>query len=119
MSTRFPCYLAPLRKEWDLSQEELAALLPHCSRNRVSDVESGKAVPNAEEIVAYSFVFGHPANRIFPKYVEDIEDVVMRNAHALYERIKDDQSPEANMKRQLLERIHEHARSTGTNDTQV
>lgn len=51
MSTRFPCHLAPLRKEWDLSQEELAALLPRGSRNRVSDVESGKAAPNAEEIL--------------------------------------------------------------------
>ena len=90
MSTRFPCYLAPLRKEWDLSQEELAALLPRGRRNRVSDVESGKAKPNAEEILAYSLIFGWPPHRIFPKYVEKLEDSVMRAAHALYERLDGD-----------------------------
>jgi len=119
MSTRFPCYLAPLRKEWDLSQEELAALLPRGSRNRVSDVESGKAAPNAEEILAYRLIFGFPPHRIFPEYVEKLEDEVMRNALALYERLKDDPSQEAKMKRQLLENLPNNATSTGHSDLPV
>jgi transcriptional regulator with XRE-family HTH domain len=119
MSTRFPCYLAPLRKEWDLSQEELAALLPRGSRNRVSDVESGKAAPNAEEILAYRLIFGAAPHRIFPKYAEEIEDLVMRNAHALYERLKDDPSQEALSKRKLLENLPKNAASTGHSDLPV
>lgn len=119
MPTRFPCYLAPLRKEWDLLQEELVALLPRGSRNRVSDVESGKAVPNAEEILAYSLIFGLPPHRIFPEYVEKIEDLVMQNGLALYERIKDDPSPEAAMKRRLLEAFPKNAKSTGASDLPV
>ena len=116
MFTRFPCYLAPLRKEWDLSQEELAALLPRGRRNRISDVESGKADPNAEEILAYSLIFGFSPHRIFPKYVEKIEDSVMQAAHALYERLEGDMSPEAAMKRRLLERLPKNAASTKAND---
>lgn len=109
MSSRFPCYLVPLRKEWDLSQEELAALLPHGSRNRVSDVESGKAAPNAEEILAYGMIFGFPAARVFPEFTEKVEDAVMQKAFALYEKLKDDPSPEAIIKRELLSKIHKYA----------
>lgn len=116
MTTRFPCYLAPLRREWDLSQEELAALLPRGGRNRVSDVESGKAEPNAEEILAYSLIFGFPPHRIFPRYVEKIEDSVMQAAHALYERLEGDTSLEAAMKRRLLEKLPKNAASTKAND---
>lgn len=116
MSTRFPCYLAPLRREWDLSQGELAALLPHGRRNRVSDVESGKAVPNAEEILAYSLIFGFSPHRIFPEYVEKIEDLVMQAAHTLYERLEGDTSPEAAMKRRLLEKLPKNAASMKAND---
>lgn len=119
MSTRFPCYLAPLRKEWDLSQEELAALLPRGSRNRVSDVESGKTAPNAEEILAYSLVFGFPPHRIFPEYVERLEDLVMQHGHSLYERLKGDTSPEAAMKRRLLEQLHTHAKFSGPNNLPI
>ena len=119
MPTRFPCYLAPLRKEWDLSQEELAALLPRGSRNRVSDVESGKTEPNAEEILAYGLIFGLSPHRIFPEYVEKLEDSVMQAGHALYERLAGDTSPEADMKRRLLEKLPKNAKSTGASDLPV
>ena len=115
MNTRFPCYLAPLRKEWDLSQKELAALLPRGRRNRVSDVEAGKADPNAEEILAYCLIFGALPHRIFPRYVEDVEDVVMRQALALYEQLKRERTPQADMKRKLLESIPKNAQSTNPN----
>lgn len=109
MSARFPCYLVPLRKEWDLSQEELVALLPRGSRNRVSDVESGNAPPNAEEILAYSLIFGFPPAKIFPEFVEQVEDTVMRNALALHQRLEPDTSFQAELKREFLSRIRMNA----------
>lgn len=112
---RFPCYLASLRKEWGLSQEELAALLPRGNRNRLRDVESGKAVPNAQEILAYSLLFGVVPHRIFPKYVEYLEDSVMRRSLALYERLEEARGPKAAKKLRLLEDLPKRAASNKGN----
>lgn len=105
MSSKVLCYLRTLRLRWDLTQEEVASLLPKGSRNRVADVEKGDAPPNAEEILAYSMIFGLPAKDIFPKFCAEIEDAVMRGAYALYQQVEDDKSLAAQRRRKLIEEM--------------
>lgn len=78
--SKVPCYLRTFRRQWGLTQEEVASLLPRGDRNRVSDVERGKALPNAEEILAYAVIFGSCGRAMFPNYYDQVEDVVMANA---------------------------------------
>lgn len=105
MSSKVLCYLRTLRLGWRLTQEEVASLLPKGSRNRVADVEQGVAPPNAEEIVAYSVIFGVPAEAIFPELHADIEDAVVRGAYALHEKAEGDKSLPGHRRRQLAEEI--------------
>jgi len=105
MSSKVLCYLRTLRLGWDLTQEEVASLLPKGSRNRVGDVEKGLTPPNAEEIVAYPLIFGLPAKDIFPGYCAEVEDAVMRGAYELHRKAEADTSPSAGRKRKLAEEM--------------
>jgi transcriptional regulator with XRE-family HTH domain len=88
MSSKVPCYLRTLRRQWGLTQEEVASLLPKGDRNRVSDVERGLALPNAEEILAYAVVFGLCGKSMFPRYYDQVEETVMRRAYEFSNRIE-------------------------------
>lgn len=106
-----PCYLRTLRREWGLTQEELAGLLPNGSRARVSDVELAKAQPNAEEILAYSLIFGMLPGDIFPAVYDSLEEEVIRRAYALDEALAEDGSHWTRQKKRLLRALL--ARATG------
>jgi len=110
MPSKVPCYLRTLRKKWGLTQKELASLVPHCRRNRVSDVERGKILPRASELLAYALIFGFPSQAIFRKYAEDIEDAVMRVAAEFDRRLTDDDSPSAARKIDFLEQLSNRVR---------
>lgn len=111
MSSKVQCYLRALRKQWSLTQEEVASLLPKGSRNRVSRVELGKLPPNANEIVAYRLIFGSTARSIFPKFWESVEDEVMQRAYRLHKKVARQKSRQAGRKVKLTERML--ARATG------
>ncbi len=105
MSTKVHNYLRTLRREWELTQEEVAALLPKASRDRVSRVERGMTPPNAQEILAYPMIFGLPAGKIFPREVGDVPDAVMRAAYRLHRKVEHEKSAKAARKRELTERM--------------
>lgn len=111
MSTKIQCYLRTLRREWGLTQAEVAFLVGRGDRNRVSGVERGEARPNAGEILAYELIFGSPPRAIFPTYHEQLEEALVRRAYKLHQRLEKDPSKEAQRKRKLLEKIL--ARATG------
>lgn len=111
MSSKVLCYLRTLRLGRDLTQEEVASLLPKGSRNRVGDVEKGFTPPNAEEILAYPLIFGLPVKDIFPQFYSEVEDAVMRGAYELHRRVEADTSRSAQRKRTLTEEML--ARATG------
>ncbi len=104
-------YLRTHRRKWGLSQREVASLLPKGDRNRVSDVERGKASPNAVEIVAYRLMFGASAQKAFPHFHAKVEDAVMQRAYRLHKRMEGRTAPLAQRKRELTE--HMLARATG------
>ncbi len=116
MPSKVPCYLRTLRREAGLTQEELANLVPGCRKARVSAVERGNAIPNATELLAYSFIFGRPPQAIFSRYVEEIEDAAMRSALRLHEQLESDASPRARQKSEFLGQIHAGA-SLGAHDS--
>lgn len=103
MPSKVLCYLRTLRREWNLSQKELAGLVPGCCRGRISDVEREKIPPKASELLAYAFIFNRTPESIFPGYTEEIEDAVMGRAYRLTQRLEDDDSPKARRKNELLQ----------------
>jgi transcriptional regulator with XRE-family HTH domain len=102
MST-FPIYLRTRRREWKLSQAELAALLPRAGRNRISDVERGHTKPNASDLLACAFIFDISAENLFPAFAESVQDAVMVGAHRLWQAVEGDDSPEARRKYELVQ----------------
>jgi transcriptional regulator with XRE-family HTH domain len=105
MSHKVQCYLRTLRREWGLSQAEMASLLPKGSRSRVSRVERGVARPNAEEILAYRLIFGSPAKKLFPTFVEETVDAVMRGVYRMHRQVEKHQSAHSRRKRELCEHV--------------
>ena len=103
MPTKIPCYLRTLRREWGLTQQELAALLPKTKRMRVSLVERGKKPPKAAEILAYPLIFGLPPQRIFSRYSREIERAVVNRAAELGRELADEQATKR--KHELLRRL--------------
>src|SRR5690242_4565456 len=81
MASKVPCYLRTLRREWGLTQKELARLVPGVKRARlVSKVERGKRVPKSTELLAYAVIFDRRPEAIFPTLSQEIEAAVRRNA---------------------------------------
>ncbi|MDR3500679.1 MAG: hypothetical protein P4L72_15805 [Parvibaculum sp.] len=111
MSSKVHCYLYTLRREWGLTQEELASLLPRGGRNRVSCVERNKHSPNAEEILAYWVIFGSLGYEVFTGFYGKLEDTVMQAAYRFHEQLEGDTSEKAERKRELIRRMFE--RTTG------
>ena len=111
LMTKVSCYLRTLRREWEVTQDEVAFLMGKGDRNRVSDVERGKAPPNVREILAYALIFGFPPRNIFPAFYDELEAAVMRNAYELDQKLESKSSLKALRKRTLLSEML--ARATG------
>lgn len=109
--TKVPCYLRTLRREWGMTQGEVAFLVGRGDRNRVSDVELANAKPNAGEILAYALIFGFPAREIFPAFYAEREEAIIRQAYLWDEKLKNDPSLVALKKRKLIGEML--ARATG------
>jgi hypothetical protein len=104
-SKKVHCYLHTLRREWGLTQGELASLLPRGDRNRVSRVERALSSPNAAEMIAFSLAFGLPAKAIFRKLSEDTVEILMRGAYRLYRKVEGATNPELARKREFVEQL--------------
>ena len=109
--TKIPCYLRTHRREWGMTQKELAELMLRGGRARVSGVERNLVSPNAAEIVSYSLLFGLPPAEIFPEFYEQVEEALIVRAYALDEELSDDTSRVVDRKRALLHAAL--ARATG------
>ena len=100
--TKLSCYLRTLRKEWNLSQQDLARLTPRGYRERVSGVERGLIQPNAGEILAYSLLFGLPPAEIFPYFYDGVEEHLIEKAYHLDDRLHDAGISQKSRERSLL-----------------
>lgn len=109
MSSNVTCYLRTHRRKWGLTQAELASLLPRGDRHRVSCVERALTPPNAEEILAYSLIFGSSPLALFPKYATTIDDAVMRGAYKLYQRMERAKTARAARICDLIDHVRDRA----------
>ena len=78
-------YLRTRRREWGLTQVELAQVLGCRSREHVSRIENGKGMPSIELAIACEIVFEHRLYELFPRLYKKIEKQVegkLRKLHA-------------------------------------
>lgn len=72
------------RREWGLTQSELAKLLGCKNRTHVSRIENGKGTPSTELAMACEIVFEHRLEELFPHLYRKVISRVHANFRALY-----------------------------------
>lgn len=108
MSHLLPSYLHTLRKQWSLSQPDLASLLG-VTGSALSRFENLSRRPTAELIIGAEVIFGHSAKDVFPAFYRDVERTIVDRARAQYERLESDTDPVTREKLRLLTEIFERA----------
>lgn len=87
MSRLLQSYLHTLRKQWGLSQPELAGLLG-ISPSALCKVETLARRPSANLIVGAEIIFALPGEEIFPAAYREIGDAILNRARAECERLE-------------------------------
>ena len=75
------CYLRTHRRNWGLTQRELAGLIGTVSSAQISRYENSKRAPKVEVALACQVIFGVPPSMMFPDAYALVEDEVMRNIY--------------------------------------
>lgn len=88
MSSKLTSYLHVRRRQWRLSQKELAFLLGYRTDSIVSRYEYHERRITLAIGFACSLIFGVEAKDMFPKLFEEVEDGVVRRLYELYNRLK-------------------------------
>jgi transcriptional regulator with XRE-family HTH domain len=100
---RLDCYLHTHRRQWGVTQEELAFLFGSKSASVVSRLERREHNPSLKAAFACQVIFGIASDELFPKLYAEVEDAVMRRAHELHERLQGTPSKATRVKLELLE----------------
>lgn len=114
MSHLLPSYLHTLRKQWGLSQPDLAALLG-VTGSALCRFENLSRRPTAELIIATEVIFGHGAKDVFPAFYRDIERVIVDRARTQHKRLESETDPAVREKLRLLTEVIERASQTKLN----
>lgn len=77
------CYLRTHRRNWGLTQKELAKLVGTASSVQISRYENGKRAPKLEVALACQVIFGVPPSIMFPDAYALSEEEVMRNMYQM------------------------------------
>lgn len=117
--TKISCYLRTLRREWGLSQNDLARLVPRGTCRRVSGVERSLVRPNAEEILAYSLLFGVPPAELFPYFYDGVEEHLIERAYKLDDQLLDEGKKDRVKTRRLLRAALHRATGRARNPLKV
>ena len=108
MSHHLPSYLHTLRKQWGLSQPDLASLLG-VTGSALCRFENLSRRPTAELIIAAEVIFGHGPRDVFPALYRDIEQSIVGRAQAEHDRLERQTDPTSRKKLRLLTEIIERA----------
>ena len=92
MSHLLPSYLHTLRKQWGLSQPDLASLLG-ITASALCRFENLSRRPTAELIIGAEVIFGHGAKEVFPALYRDIERDIVNRAKARHKRLDFENRP--------------------------
>ena len=109
------CYLRMHRRNWGLTQKELARLIGTASSAQISKYENSKRVPKIEVAFACQAIFGVPPSIMFPDAYTLVEEEVMRNMYQMDQVLSNTTSLSGLRKRELftlaLRRAVRHPRS--------
>jgi transcriptional regulator with XRE-family HTH domain len=111
MSRLLPSYLHTLRKQWGLSQPDLAALFD-VSGSAMSRFENLSRRPTVELVIGAEVVFGHTAKEVFPALYKEIEHSIVDRARVLRDGLETKTDPATRQKLRLLSEIIERAEPT-------
>ncbi len=96
------CYLRTLRRNWGLSQRELATLIGTVRPMQVSNYENSKRAPKIEVALACQVIFGVPPSTMFPDAYALAEEEVMRNMYRMDQALQNTISLPGLRKRELF-----------------
>ena len=108
MSRLLQSYLHTLRKQWGLSQPELADLLG-VSPSALCKVETLARRPSVNLMLGAAVIFGHSVEEIFPAAYRDIEDAILKRACAEHKRLERQTDPTSIQRLRLLTEIIERS----------
>lgn len=106
-----PIYLATLRKQFGLTQEELSLLLT-ISTSALSRFESRERRPTVDLVIGSEVVFGNRTKEVFPGLYGEVEDRVMARAKVLYARLEARTDLSSQEKLKLLRSMISRAEAT-------
>jgi transcriptional regulator with XRE-family HTH domain len=108
MARLLSSYLHTLRKQWGLSQPELAALFG-VTASAMSRFENLSRRPTAELIIGTEVIFGQSARDVFPALYREVEETILLRARELQKQLHLSSDPARKEKLRLLEEIIERA----------
>lgn len=88
MARKITNYLRVRRKQWGLSQAELAFLLGYRSETVVSRFEQSDREVTLACALTCALVFGCEPRELFPALLDQVEDEAVRRMYELYERLQ-------------------------------
>ena len=89
MTSRLGNYLRVRRRQWQLSQKELAFLLGYKTDSIVSRYERQERRITLSIAFACHLIFGVEPKDIYPRLFEQVEDGVIRRMFELYNHLKE------------------------------
>jgi transcriptional regulator with XRE-family HTH domain len=95
-------YLRRERRNWGLTQRDLAFLVGLKSRTQISALENGAVRPSVEQALIFQLLFGMTAAQLFPGVVRESEEHALRRIRAMIERTQADSTVRADRKSVLL-----------------
>ena len=105
MRKRSYSFVRAHRRQWGLSQNELAMLLGIASSTTVSRIERSVRKPTTTVLVACCILFGLPAPELFSSLHEEIEEVIGTAAKNLFDSLEGKTDKQSVHKRQFLEQV--------------
>lgn len=112
---RLQSYLHTHRRQWGLSQREVAFLLGARSGSIVSRLERNERDPSLKVAFACQVIFGAAPIELFPYLFEKVEEELIRRAYELHERLKRNPSKRTDRKLALLKDALRRATERGDN----
>lgn len=111
MSRLLPNYLHTLRKQWGLSQPDMAALFD-VTGSAMSRFENLSRQPTVDLVIGAEVIFGQTAKDVFPALYQDIERDIVERARVLRNNLKSRTDPVTRKKLRLLTQFIKRAKST-------
>ncbi|MBI5450143.1 MAG: helix-turn-helix transcriptional regulator [Gammaproteobacteria bacterium] len=102
MSSHVHSYLRTHRREWALTQKELALLLGRASSTYISRIEQGKRAPSTDIVLACEVLFAVSPKEMFPKLYSHNEEAVMARAAKFFASLEKETDHAAMRKKELL-----------------